>query len=319
MRIVFFGTPYYVIPILELLHKTFKEKSGESPIAAVVTRSPQPVGREQIMKYSEVDAWAHKKGIPITFESNELITNNVQADIGILASYGALIPKTVMDYFTHGILVIHPSLLPEFRWGSPVPASIATGAKTTGVSIIKMDDKWDHGPIITQYKEDILPTDTYGILRDRLFEKSAEVLIQAIPAYIKGKINLKKQDDSKASYARIIKKDDAFIPPEYLDAALQGQVFKGSWKINFIKDYSLVPNAYSLDCFIRAMDPSPIAWTYVKLGISLKPKKLISRLKILKAHIEESKLIPEEVQIEGKNPVSWDQFKKGYPNATFSS
>ncbi len=319
MKIVFFGTPYYVITILEALHKTFKEKSGESPIAAVVTKAPQPVGRKQVLTYSEVDTWAHKKGIPKTFDATELISSNIKADIGILASYGALIPKEVMDYFSYGILVIHPSLLPEFRWGSPVQAAIVTGVKTTGVSIIKMDEKWDHGPIVTQFKEDILPEDSYGALRDRLFDRSAEVLIQAIPAYIKGKIKLKKQDEKKATFAKIIKKDDAFIPPGYLDAATKGLPFNDTWKVDFIKDYETEVTPKTLERFIRAMDPSPIAWTYVKLGISVKPKKQISRLKILKAHADSEKLIFDEVQIEGKNPVSWEQFKKGYPNMTFSS
>src|SRR5688572_3399078 len=116
MRIVFFGTPYYVLPILEALNKNFREISNESPIASVITQSPKPVGRKKIMQFSEVDTWAHKKGIAKFFDPEELIKNNIKADIGVLASYGGMISKEVMNFFPLGILVVHPSLLPQFRW-----------------------------------------------------------------------------------------------------------------------------------------------------------------------------------------------------------
>src|SRR3989344_8143411 len=184
MRIIFFGTPYYVLPILDALNKACKERSGESPIAGVVTQPPKPVGRKKILQYSAVDKWAHKRSIKILRDLD--IKNFPKADIGILASYGNIIPKEVINHFPQGILVIHPSLLPEFRWSSPVPAAIVTNKNPTGVTIFKMDEKWDHGPIVTSVKEDVSQTDTYQTLRDRLFERSASILVHALPAYIKG-------------------------------------------------------------------------------------------------------------------------------------
>lgn len=328
MRIVFFGTPYYVLPILEALHKAFKER-GESPIEAVVTQPPRPTGRKKELEYSAVDKWAHKRDIPIYFDSSKIISNKTKADVGILASYGEKIPEEVIKYFDHGILVIHPSLLPKFRWGSPVPAAIVTNSNPTGVTIIKMDEKWDHGPIITQFKEDITDDDNYESLRDRLFARSAEVLVQALPAYISGKIRPKPQDDTKASFARMITKEDAFIPPKYLEKVINGQHPLSSWKIDFIKiegsSYNLQPNSYNLYLFIKAMSPRPGAWTEVKLqsGKDLPAGRQgtkIQRLKILKAHISHptsniSHLILDTVQLEGKNPVTWEQFKEGYPEA----
>jgi methionyl-tRNA formyltransferase len=317
MKIVFFGTPDYVIPILDSLNKAYKSKAGESPITAVVTQSPKPVGRKQLLEYSAVDSWAHKRNIPKYFNAADVIKENIQADLGVIASYGALLPNELVNFFPHGILVVHPSLLPAFRWASPIPAAIITETNPTGVTIIKMDDKFDHGPIAAQFKEEVLPEDTCDSLRDRLFAKSADVLVGMLTAYTKSKIHLKPQDDSKATYARMLTKEDAFIPPEYLAAVLQGTTLKGDWEIPFItvnkSPYILHPTSYNLYNFIRAMSPWPTAWTLLRLS----PSEEAKRLKILKAHIESTLLILDEVQLEGKNPVSWKQFLEAYPKAKF--
>jgi len=349
MKIVFFGTPEYVLPVLEKLYKEFRTSKLASPIVAVVTQSPKPTDRKQVLTYSPVDAWAHQHKIPIYYHPSDLIKDCVKADLGVIAAYGALLPPNLVNYFPYGILVIHPSLLPEFRWGSPVQAAIVTGTNPTGVSIIKMDAKFDHGPIISQFKEDVLPDDTTGSLRARLFIRSAEVLAQLVKPYVQGKITPRKQDEAKATFARVIKKVDAFIPSQMLKLALEGKKGRTKWPVPFItafkktpdsqsgdelnadmssslrrgnrglksaedviKNYSLLPSALSLDRFIRAMNPWPCAWTYVS-GISPEQK----RLKIISGHFEKNKLVLNKVQLEGKEAVSWKQFKEGYPKASF--
>lgn len=316
MKIVFFGTPSYVIPVLDALHKEFKGNRGESPIAAVVTQPPKPVGRSHQMEYSAVDHWAHKKGIPIYFDSKKIIFDKVQADLGVVASYGAMIPKEVLSYFKYGLLNIHPSALPEFRGASPVQAMLITGKDIAHVSIMKVDELMDHGPIVSQFKEDIRVDDTTEILRDRLFARAAEVLVGLIPAYLDGKIRLKAQDHSKAVYTRILKKEDGFIPVETLLAATNHESpTTNHIEIPFIytKDkegnripYELNPTSENISRFIQTMNPWPSAWTLVKIN----DKEM--RLKILKAHVEEI-LVLDEVQLEGKNSVSWKQFKEAYP------
>ncbi len=256
MKIIFFGTPDYVIPILDKLHKYHE-------IVAVVTQSPKPVGRDKIITYSAVDSWAFKKHIPRNFDYVDL----PEADMGVCASFGMIIPKVVINNFKFGILNIHPSLLPEFRGASPIQATIIAGSDPA-ISIIKMDEKMDHGPILTQFKEDILENDTNETLRKRLFEKSAEVLIEMIPAYIEGKIKLKPQDESKATYTKIIIKQDGFV--------------------DLIKDDSII-----IERKHRAYIPWPGIWTLVN-G---------KRLKIL-----EFKNEPVTVQLEGKKPISYKQF-----------
>lgn len=321
MKIVFFGTPEFVIPILDRLYKVFKPKSGESPIVAVVTQPPKPSGRKRLLKYSAVDTWAHKKKIPIYFDARKLIEDKVEADIGIIASYGEIIPKEVIDYFPNGILNIHFSLLPKFRGASPVQAAIVAGEKEIGVTIFKIDEKLDHGPIVSQFKEEILPTDTTSSLRARLFSRTSEVLTFLLPAYLQGKIKLREQDHKKATYTKILKKDDAFIPQEFLQACLQGKTKETTWKIDFIKDFEIKPTPEVIERFIRAMQPWPIAWS------KIRTKNQERRIKILKAHLEPlsatsnqppaTKLVLDEVQLEGKTKVSWQQFKQGYPEAEF--
>lgn len=319
MKLVFFGTPEYVLPVLTSLHKTFKSKSGKSPIVAVVTQKPKPTGRKQKLTHSPIDNWARKRNVPVFYEPKKIIEEKIETDAGILAAYGEILPKKVIDYFPRGILNIHPSLLPKFRGASPVQAILITGGKA-GATIIKLNDKMDNGPIISQFEEKISDEDTTQTLSNRLFQKCAGVLSLLLPDYIQGKIKSHEQDHKKASFTTLIKKSDAFIPPEYLEAALQtskGDVFKGHWKIPFIKNYTLNPNPYSLDNFIRAMQPWPISWTYVQLNPKSKSQKP-KRLKILKAHVEDDKLILDTVQLEGKKSVSWKQFKNGYPEARFS-
>src|SRR3989344_5192274 len=258
MKIIFFGTPDYVLPILTTLHKKFVTSPGTSPIVAVVTQSPKPVGRMQIKTYSPVDKWAHQHNIDTRYDFNSDLPD---ADFGVVASYKGLLPEKVINRFPHGILVVHPSLLPSFRWGSPVPAAIVTNTNPTGVTIMKMDEKFDHGPIVSASKEEINDSDTSETLRNRLFEKSAAILAELMDPYLKGKIKPKEQHHVLATFASEIKKDDAFIKPEYLRAAIEGESLNKKWEISFIKDYSQDVTPENIERFIRAMQPWPQAWT----------------------------------------------------------
>jgi len=341
MKIVFFGTPDYVVPVLDKLHREFK-LADESPIAAVVTQTPKPAGRDKKISYSPVDGWAHKKNIPIFYSSRKIVEENISADLGILASFGEFIPADVINHFKYGIINIHPSSLPEFRGSSPIQATIITNS-TPAVSFIRLDEKLDHGPVLSQFKDELLPDDTSVTLRSRLFARSAEVLATLIPAYISGKVKPKEQNHVSATFTREIKKEDGFIPPKNLNATLQGRTLKGKWEIPFIKvkgvAYNLQPTTYNLSLFIRAMQPWPGAWTYVNTEHSAKSIKH-KRLKILSSTLTASEgnssnlqlSEPEAlqsrrpttynlqlnlVQLEGKNPVSWKLFSSGYPQAKF--
>ncbi len=213
-------------------------------------------------------------------------------DVGIVASFGALIPKDIISWPKKGLLNLHPSLLPKYRGPTPVPAAILNGEKETGLTIIQVDEQIDHGPIVAQFKEAIKPEDTSESLLQRLFKMGAEVLTTILPAYLEGKIKLREQNHFQATYTQKLTREDG--------------------KMNWSK------SADYLERFVRAMYPWPGAWTEIKL--KMKNEKLkIKRLKILKTHLENGKLVLNIVQLEGKKPVNFKQFLEGYPQFEFLS
>ncbi|MBI1863652.1 methionyl-tRNA formyltransferase [Candidatus Woesebacteria bacterium] len=278
MKIIFFGTPTFVLPILEKLNKKYNW-TNHKELVGVVTQPPRP-------DYSAVDKFAHNHKISIYYDPKEI----EEADLGIVASYGKIIPESVIKNFRFGILNIHPSLLPKYRGASPIQYAIKEGEEKTGVTIIKMDEKMDHGPIVSQFTEEIQEDDTQETLRDRLFERASEFLIELIPNYINGKIKLEQQDDSKATFTKIITKKDGFLNPKDLLSKEKSQ-----------ENFNL----------IRAMYPWPGVWTKVYLTPNSKTSKI---LKLLKSHLEKERLIIDEVQLEGKNKVTFKQFQEGHPN-----
>lgn len=208
-------------------------------------------------------------------------------DVGILANFGDILKKDILNIPKKGFLNIHPSLLPQYRGPSPVQTAILDDKKETGVTIFKIDDNIDHGSIVAQSKERIETQDTTDSLYERLFRVGTETLGTILPSYIKDGIELREQNHNKATSTKKLTKNDG--------------------KIDWKRD-----NSY-LERFIRAMSSWPGAWTEIKINNQVK------RLKILKAHLEENKLILDQVQLEGKNSVSFKQFKEGYPKTKIIS
>ena len=313
MKIIFFGTPEYVIPVVDVLHKKYRlPNTKETGVVGVVTQPPSPAGRSNKLQHSPVDIWAWERKLTIV---TELISTKLpKADLGIVAAYGKIIPENIIKHFPKGILNLHPSLLPTFRGASPVQAAIVTGTNPTGLTVIKMDKFLDHGSIVSSFKEDISSGDTTETLRQRLFEKSAQFLIDLIQGYLNGKIKLKEQDHKKATFTKTITREDGFIPPKYLRAVVDGKKVREKWQIRFMPKYNLQPTTYNIERFIRAMSLWPGAWTFLRF---LRTEGYIQkRFKILKAHVKDNCLILDEVQLEGKKPVSFDEFVQGYPKAT---
>ncbi len=273
-KVIFFGTPDYVIPILESLYKNYK-------LVAVVTQPPKLAGRKQLKVFSSVDNWAHKRKIPVITDLKEELP---EANLGIVASYGKIIPQNIINHFPNGILNIHPSLLPKYRGAAPIQNQIIDGIKETGITIIKMDEKMDHGPIISKLKDTIESTDTNETLRNHLFKNSAKFLVELIPNYLNNRIKLKPQDHESATFTKIIKKDDGYV------------------------DLKSTPPA-EIERKFRALKPWPGIWTKV----DDLPAQTGKRLKILELHLEDNKLVLDKVQLEGKKQVSFEEFKRGYP------
>ena len=201
LKIVFMGTPEFGAIILEKLVKT-----PYKPIL-VITAPDKPKGRKQILTPPPVKQTAQKYDIPV--EQPEKIGNwklkieNLSPDLGIVAAYGQILPKTILDIPKYGFLNVHPSLLPRWRGPSPIQYTILNGDKETGVTIILMNEKMDHGPILAQRElEFSIFNFQFPNLCDKLAELGAKLLIETIPKWINGEITPKPQDESKATYTK---------------------------------------------------------------------------------------------------------------------
>jgi len=204
-------------------------------------------------------------------------------DLIIVADYGQVIPKKSLNQAEKGNLNIHPSLLPKYRGATPVPRTLLNKETKTGVTIIEMVDKIDAGPIVAQKTLTIKPSHTSETLLIDCFTLGAKLLIKTLPNYLSNKITLKPQPaDSPTPYCHRFKKTDGFI----------------SWK-QFAK--SIKNNFKDIDHKIRAFYPWPGVYTRMPASPAGRTNQ-----KILK-------LLPEnQLQLEGKQPISLKQFLSGY-------
>jgi methionyl-tRNA formyltransferase len=209
-KIIYWGTPHFSAEILKSLIKTdFK------PVA-VITQSDKPAGRGSRLKASEVKVLAEKEHIaywqPEKLKNPEFLNQlkDLKPDLFIVASYGKIIPKEILDIPKLGAINIHPSLLPRWRGPSPIQSAILAGDKETGVSIILLDEEMDHGGIISNVKFPI-SNSTYRELEEILIKESAKLLIEILPKWIDGKIKATPQNHKDAVYCKMIKKEDGRI------------------------------------------------------------------------------------------------------------
>lgn len=291
MNILFFGSTTDSLIILE--------KLSLPDVRAIVTQPARPVGRDKIITPTPVEIWGKAQNITtLSFESNPLkpwlykdeqqvidTLQSIRPDLLISASYGQKIPWETIQKAPHGGINVHPSLLPRWRGGDPVPWAILTGDHQIGVSIVTLSEKFDEGKIIAQKKIPISANDTSDPLRTKLFVLGAELLVRLLPDHIRGAIKGTSQQSKDEPQAKRLSRDLGREPWELLEHA-----------INDGKDVDRIERKF------RALLPWPGVWT------TWKEK----RLKILKLHVDNDKLVIDEVQLEGKNPVSWEQFKKSY-------
>lgn len=206
---IFFGTPDFSVRILDILYQ-----NGYIP-SLVVTNPDRPKGRKLIPTPPPTKVWAEEHGIPYfqleSMKDNEVKEKleGVNADIYIVASFGAIIPKSILDIPPHGALNVHTSLLPKFRGASPIESAILAGEEETGSTIIKMDEKMDHGDIVGQELFP-LPNHMNALeLEEKLAEHGGNLLVKILPGYITGEIKPTPQNHDRATYCGKISKQDA--------------------------------------------------------------------------------------------------------------
>uniref|UniRef100_A0A831Z004 Methionyl-tRNA formyltransferase n=1 Tax=candidate division WWE3 bacterium TaxID=2053526 RepID=A0A831Z004_UNCKA len=292
-KIVFFGTSLFgQIVLQKLLDKDFEVVAG-------VTQPDRPAGREGQLVPSPVKTLAKEYKIKIFTPENKLELFAIspkllakKAALFVVASYGLIIPAETLAIPARGALNVHPSLLPKYRGASPIQAAILAGDLETGVTIMLMDEQMDHGPILAQERIALAPAETTPSATVKLANLGAELLIRTIPPYLFGKITPLPQDHSQATYTKLITKEDGHI----------------NWEQN---------NA-QIERMLRAYHPWPGVWTTVgEMAIQLDrelrdPRKQNLRLKILQAHLENDTLSLDSIQVEGKSPIKFADFSKGY-------
>lgn len=299
MRIVFMGTSDFAIPALEeLIDKGYE-------VAGVVTQPDRPQGRGKRVTASPVKAAAMKYGLsvfqPVKIRDKEAIEYIVQwqPDLIVTAAYGQIIPAAILQLPMFGCINIHASLLPQYRGAAPIQRCLMAGEDKTGVTIMFMDEGLDTGDILLQEAVAINEETTYGQLHEQLAIVGAELLIIAIQKLKTGDLIRKKQDESKATYAAMIGKDDEII----------------DWQEGARKIFNQ----------IRALDPQPGASTrlagqtlkifrsrVVKGSETGRPGEITSVLPfgfVVKTGDQSLEIL--ELQRAGKRRINVDAFLKG--------
>jgi len=211
MRIVFMGTPEFAVPALSSLINSKYE------VVAVYSQPDEPAGRGRRLAPTAVKTLALNCSLtvwqPASLKNPEDVQKlaELRPDTIVVAAYGQLLPQAVLDIPIFGCVNIHPSLLPRHRGPSPVSAAILAGDEVTGVSIMLMDRGMDTGPVLAQKERNISPEDTTGTLTERLADVGAQLLIETLPSWLEGTITPRPQDDGKATYSKILAKEDGQI------------------------------------------------------------------------------------------------------------
>ncbi|WP_156289018.1 methionyl-tRNA formyltransferase [Oceanobacillus salinisoli] len=208
-RIVFMGTPDFSVPVLKSL------ADSEYEVVLVVTQPDRPKGRKRVITPPPVKVEAEKYNIPV-FQPENLKDEYMkilshEPDIIVTAAYGQLLPNELLDVPPFGCINVHASLLPELRGGAPIHYAIMQGKKETGITIMYMVEKLDAGDILSQVKVLIEDKDHVGTMHDKLSEAGAKLLMDTLPKIFHKEIKPVRQDDSQATFASNIKREQEKI------------------------------------------------------------------------------------------------------------
>ena len=205
------GTPDFSVPVLQQVIKDGHE------VIAVVTQPDRPVGRKKVLTPPPVKVEALKHNIPV-FQPEKIRIKEqldpilaLNADLVITAAFGQILPNELLEAPKYGCINVHASLLPELRGGAPIHYSIIQGKEKTGITIMYMAEKLDAGDILTQVEVEITEEDNVGTLHDKLSVAGAKLLSETLPKLINGELTPIKQDDSKATFASNIKREQERI------------------------------------------------------------------------------------------------------------
>ncbi len=219
-HVVFMGTPQFAVPTLLAL-------DDRDRVAGVVTQPDRPAGRGRKLMASPVKEAALARGLavfqPETLRSPQVLDRLAawRPEVIVVTAFGQILPPPVLALPARGCLNVHASLLPRYRGAAPIPAAILAGDATTGVTIMRMDEGLDTGPILAQAECPISPGDTTATLSATLADLGAQLLVETLPGWLAGEIQPRPQDGSLATYCRPLRKEDGWLdwtqPAVHLD------------------------------------------------------------------------------------------------------
>ena len=297
-RVVFMGTPEFAVPALDALNK-------DHEVVGVVTQPERRTGRGRKVVSSPVKEAALLRGLPVfqpaTLKASESLDYiaSWRPEVIAVFAYGQLLPRPVLELPPHGCLNIHPSLLPRYRGAAPVTAAILAGEPITGVTIMRMDEGLDTGPILAQGECPITPDDTTGSLTAKLAEQGAQLLIETLASWLAGEIQAQLQDEALATYCDQLKKEDGLLdwsqPAEYLDRQ--------------IRAYDPWPGTFTMweGRRLKVLRAKPLA-DWRGEGV---PGQIIALSSGLGVATGSGLLELQVVQMPGKKPMASDLFARG--------
>lgn len=327
LTLAYFGTPYFSARFLEKL-VTDPLTNRLIEIKLVITQPDRPVGRKQILTPAPVKLTAKKFAIPVWDKEDTFKLK--QIDLALLFAFGQIIAKELLSIPKFGFLNIHPSLLPQYRGPSPIAYPLILGEKKTGVTIIKMDEKIDHGPIIAQEELPILLTDRRPDLEVKLTDLAFKMFKKTVNQLTGLSVNkstkatqrltFKTQPHKSATDTRLLKRGDGFIPFSVIKKSLTNQPIRFTELPKIVKQYlkkypgqkevflkrTLNLSLLTFNLF-RGLYPWPGVWTILPNG---------KRLKITDMTLSTAKNSPvlklKKVQLEGKKEVNFEVFNQAY-------
>ena len=256
MKIVFFGTPAFAVTILQALI------DAHMPPIAIVTAPDKPAGRGRRLSSPPVKELADKRHIPLLQPKklkDEIFLEtlrNYAADIFVIAAYGKILSQTLLDIPPKGVINVHPSLLPQHRGPSPIQSAILAGDNAMGVTLMLTDKEMDHGPILAQQELEFpISNFQFPKLHDELANLGGKMLVNTLPRWIAGEITPQEQEHEKATYTKLLSKEDGHV----------------DW----------TKSAEEIDRMVRALNPWPGTWSFLNSGIPEVEHPEFKRVKIL--------------------------------------
>jgi methionyl-tRNA formyltransferase len=299
VRTVFFGSGAVALPVLSRLLD-----SALVVLDSVVTAPPRPAGRKGRLTPTPVAELAATRGLPTRTPGSlrgEAIVEELRAtgaELIVLADYGRIIPAAVLELPAHGALNVHPSLLPRHRGATPVAGAILAGDTVTGVSVMRMDEGLDTGPIVAQAAVPLDGTEITPELELRLAELGADLLIEYLPAWLAGTLTARPQPAEGATLTRMLRREDGRLDPARPAAELERQVRAYQpWPGSFLEHDGVRLKVWAAGVLEQpvAVQPGVVILTEGTLGLGTV----------------EGVLRLDEVQPAGKRRMSGAEYRRG--------